>query len=68
MPKSKDIIRITENVLTCEECGKDIEPGSLVNEYVEITEEGKQEDPMFYCMECLPSLVGMGVEWTRDDN
>ena len=70
MGKEKDVIRLTNVPLACEECEKDIEPGSLVNEYCDEGDghhvEGDGE-VMFYCMECVPVLVGMGAVWVRGD-
>jgi len=62
----KDIIRIAGDAVhyVCEECGKSIDPGSLLNEY----SDGDDAEVMVYCVECVPSLVGMGAVWTREDN
>jgi uncharacterized Zn finger protein len=59
----KDIIRISDVPLVCEECGKDIQIDEMVNEF------NDGEETMFYCMECLPSLIEGTVEntvWKRE--
>mgnify|MGYP001217394961 CR=1 FL=1 len=63
MEKEKDIIRLTDTPLVCENCGKDIKPDSLVNEYCGDEDGGI----IFYCMECVPNLVSEGAVWTRED-
>jgi hypothetical protein len=61
MEERKDIIRVADVPLVCEECGYDIKTGSLVNEY------NDGEETMFYCMGCVQFLVSHDTVWKRED-
>ena len=50
-----DIIRkiYEDEILQCNACGKEIEPGELVNEFREVGDE----DVDIFCMKCLAHMV-----------
>ena len=53
----KDVIRIADTTIVCEECGERIGEGELVNEFIE------GDETMFYCMECVSHLVHPSHLW-----